>query len=183
MKTLDQNGKPLQIYLTGFTENDLFKKVTKALSFNKIAFDPASIRQNIRRQNHVIAKKTELKLADTISGANALIKFATTEPVDNQEIARRSEICASCAFRSDVSDCKACGAAKKIAGLVNLIRKARKKESEIPVSVRSRYCGVCSCSLALLVVTKAEDFHKESPEKLSQRPDYCWLKKINLNSQ
>lgn len=166
-----------EVLLTDNTEPGLFRKVKKHFKDNKIAFNEVSLRRAILRMNTIDSKKGKFTIKEVISGAHAMLKRVVGDNVSNEEMQRRSAICSNCPHRTTVSDCLQCGGSKRMAQAINTFRTARKLESEIPEKVKTKYCSICSCSLALMVATKFEDLAPEDPAKNASRPDYCWLKK------
>jgi len=150
---------------------------------NNINFNESDISRSIDRQSAVTntGKKHKVTFADAIHGVTAMIKYASRPGSSNQEIVRRSDICATCPQRSDIAKCGPCGTMRKITTWVNSIRAKKKVEAPIPSEVKYSYCGICDCSLALMVVTKIEDFYEENSSKNALRPTRCWLKNTSPN--
>ena len=149
---------------------------------NNIMFDKKDLSNQIDRQSSPFnTKKKSITLSDAATGAMALIKYAGGSAVSDNELIRRSSICESCPLIDRIGGCSSCGAAGMIARFANTVRQKLSMQSAIPSSVKSSYCGVCNCSLALMVVTKIENFKEEPSIQNNQRPDNCWLKKTSPN--
>jgi len=164
----------------------LISMIIDFLQTNNISFNVADLDRSIDRQTKArdaqnrLTPKPTISLAKAITGAKALIKYSTDGGVPSKEMLRRSAICRGCPLISTTGGCKPCGAAATAAKFINQVRVAMKLESEIPKDLGNKFCGFCSCSIPLIIVTKLSDFHPESPEKNSKRPDCCWLKHSNL---
>lgn len=173
------NGKMMR-----FTNPDrsvLLNTIQLSYKENNIIFDRAEVDKAITRQSGLLVKKSNPGLQMVVSGATAVIKNLAGSTVSNHEIVRRSAICEECPLRGKVGGCSSCGAAGKIARWANSLRAKMKLQIEIPDGVKSYFCGICQCSLALMVTTKYENFHTETEEKNMSRPDACWLKKTSPN--
>jgi len=162
-------------------KNALLAEVKAFMLKNNITFNENDLSIGIDRQSRVTAQKKKIGLKEAMSGANAVIKYLGGNSVSNDEIVRRSYICESCPLKNQIGGCGPCGAAGKIASFVNIVRQKMGISIAIPNSTKSSYCGFCDCALALLLVTKRENFHKELPEVNSKRPDNCWLKTTSKN--
>ncbi len=162
--------------------SSIFSQVSQTLKENNINFTEKEIRAQIERQSSLSTKKkSKVSLLDAFNGARALINYTAGNSASPQEIYRRAEICRGCPVLDQTSGCAACGAARNAANLVNMIRAHKKSEVAIPSDLKDKYCGSCSCSISLLIVTKYKDFHKESDEKNARRPDVCWIKRASKN--
>lgn len=163
------------------TDKELLARVEHELSSRGLAYDRTSLIRGIEQQNKKQEKPRRIRISDMIKGATAAIRYMTGKAVSNEEILRRSSICASCPRKNQVSDCMGCGGTGRLAGMVNDIRRDKGKEVEIPATVKPYFCDVCGCSLALMIVTKHSDLEPENPEVNESRPDFCWLKKTSKN--
>lgn len=166
-----------------FARNDKDVLVTDVVKFfreNNINFNFADLNKAIDRQSKLTTPPTRIGLAEAVNGAKAVLKYAGGNSVSSQEIIRRSEICAACPLIDRIGGCSACGAAGRIAGFINNLRAKLKLQIEIPATVKSSFCPVCKCSLALMVVSEKIAFNE--PLSLnSTRPDNCWLKTTSKN--
>lgn len=150
--------------------------------------DDRLLEKAIDRQTPLLKSKKSVSLAEAVSGAKALIKNVLGIAVSNEEIYRRSEICSNpnktgqpCPNLSKIGGCGTCGLAGKISKYVNDIRVQKKISHPMPVATKGQFCGVCDCSLDLMLPTKISDFKNEAPEQNSSRPDFCWLKTTSPN--
>lgn len=170
--------------LESFSNDDKNALIAMASEFfkkNNINFSASDLSKGIDRQSKLTTAKKTLSLRDVVSGANAVIKYMGGSSVSNNEIVRRSFICEMCPMIEKIGGCGPCGAAGKISSFVNAVRQKMGISIAIPNQTKNSYCGICGCSLALLVVTKKENFHQESLEENSKRPDKCWLKTTSTN--
>lgn len=141
-------------------------------------------------QQKPMAKR--LSFNDVINGAKAFLKFAGGVSVEQGEINRRAGICSaganggSCPKLSDVSNCKTCGGGGFTKNLVKWTSKLKeffggRKDFQIPNGLDSRYCGVCECSLALMLPSKTQAFDLQKEDDQKQRPNFCWIKQGGRN--
>lgn len=163
------------------SKDALIQLIKISFEQNNIIFDRDKISKAIDRQSKIFVKPKKPGLAEVARGAAALIKNLSGISVSSQEITRRAKICASCPLVDSIGGCSSCGAAGKITQWANQIRAKRKLQIEIPQEIKSKFCGFCNCALALMVMTRREDFESESNEKNGMRPDNCWLKKTSTN--
>lgn len=171
-----------------YEKNILFEIVANEYRQKGIHYNDQDLMAAIERQSNsklrsrqslpIVKKKT---LTETIHGAKALIRYMGGQAVTEKELERRSLICNNCPLKDSVSDCMSCGGSGKVAAFINRIRRSKKVEGSIPESLRKKYCGMCGCSLPLLLVTQFKDFEVEDAQKNSARPDHCWLKKTSIN--
>ena len=125
-------------------------------------------------------KNTRIAFKDAVNGATALLREATGDRVDQEEINRRAGICSGCELNSGTTDCYACGFGSRLSKWVNGLKKVFGKGFIIPNKLEGRYCEVCKCSLAMMLPSKMDAFH-ETDEKQSERPAHCWVKKESPN--
>ena len=159
----------------------LLSQVSEFLRDNNIIFSEADLLKAIERQSKISEQKKKLSFKQAVYGANALIRYAGGDSVSYKEIERRSSICSNCPLISEVEKCGPCGTAGKIARFIGEMKTKLKLSYPIPEEIKYSYCGVCDCSLALMTVTKIENFHKESNLINERRPDCCWLKTTSKN--
>ena len=149
----------------------LFVIVSDYLTKHNINFSSNDLKASIQRQSRVKPKSGKVTFSDAVNGARALLRYASGETVPHEEIYRRSRICLQCPLRSTISMCGACGTAGKIANFITKFKQGLGVKSSIDSDIQHSYCGVCSCSLGLMVVSSMKSFHLEK----SGRPDACWL--------
>jgi hypothetical protein len=175
---IEHNGRLYTI--TGDSKDLVFVKAKIFLNKHNINFTEDQIKNRI--QNYVKPSKPKrLGLNDIIIGANAILRYTSGKAASNTEIKRRSEICKSCPMREKTTGCAPCGFGRRIANFINKIRAEKKAEVEIEATLRDSYCGVCSCSIPMMILTQYEDFYVEPDHKNNLRPDACWLKKTSIN--
>jgi hypothetical protein len=106
--------------------------------------------------------------SDIIAAANAFKDAIKGDVVDGPTIASRTRICIKCSKR------------RKSSGLSTLVSKILgdlANRHRVNKEISNYSCGVCKCSLMLLIPATEKDQHKDSPEEASRRPLTCWLKK------
>lgn len=165
---------------TGDTQTSVFIKVKIFLNKNNIKFSDDMIYRRITSYSKPVKPKS-LSLNDIITGAHAILRYTSGTAASNKEVARRTDICLGCPMRSSTSGCGPCGFSRRIATFINGIRAKKKSEAIIDSKIKQSYCGVCNCSIPMMVLTRYEDFYQESPEKNNKRPDNCWLKQSSPN--
>lgn len=164
--------------ITGISFSQVFRKAKNHLSKINVNLSDDDLRKAIHDQNRPDPVQSEkVTIASSIKGAKALLNYAMGKAVSNQEILRRANICATCPKVSNVSDCMGCGGSGRITSLINTIRRQKGSEVAIPNNIKRKFCGVCQCSIPLLIVTKFEDFSKDE----HVRPDHCWMNPSSKN--
>lgn len=154
----------------------LLNTVVTFLQKNNISYSAESVSKSIDRQSKIATAKKKVSFADAVNGAKALLRYSTGHSVSNAEIARRSRICLNCPLRDTVSYCGSCGGAGKIARFVGNLRKLMRIGTDLDSDIKVSYCGVCQCSLALMVPSQLQSFKPDSG-----RPDDCWLNPKSTN--
>lgn len=98
------------------------------------------------------------------------------ETVDDREALRRAKVCKDCPMRRSVGG---------FIGRVSHVLGTATNNHQLPEELRDYKCGVCKCSLLLLVPAIESNLHKDSQEerrvRLKSAPK-CWLLKIPLTS-
>jgi len=95
------------------------------------------------------------------------------QTVSDAEAQRRARICAKCPMN------------RKLAGFVGRashILGAATSVGQVPPELSDRRCGVCGCSLMLLIPALPENLHKDTPKERAEREKKapnCWLTKIS----
>lgn len=124
---------------------------------------------------------SNIKFKDAVNGAAALVKCVKGECVDQEEINRRSIICTNCPKLKKVSNCRACGFGGALSKFVNNIKRTVfRKGFEYPNGLEDKYCGICQCSLSMMLPSKMSAFH-EDEEVNRSRPDFCWIRNDSEN--
>lgn len=88
--------------------------------------------------------------------------------VSPEEIIRRTSICSACPKRR--RDTGVTTALSRMLG--NIANKNR-----LPEEIKGKSCGVCGCSLMLLLPATAKDLHKDNENEAKERPQQCWILK------
>ena len=126
--------------------------------------------------NPVSKVKPSLTIADIRAGATSAMRQIGGDNVSQEEINRRSNICAGCKAFSDATICIPCGGLGKLRSFANNIKNFfTGKGYHIPKDVERGACAVCRCSLAMMIPAPLEHF-LESTKSDPARPSYCWLK-------
>lgn len=123
-------------------------------------------------------KKKKLEFKDYLHGAEALISVSAGNSVNQLEINRRASICQTCPRLEEVPGCMSCGFAGTLSNTINKIKRFFKASFEIPNNMGKHGCGVCGCSLAVMLPAKTSAFKKDDQ---AQRPDHCWVRKTSDN--
>jgi hypothetical protein len=129
----------------------------------------------IKEPNFNLRGQRKISLTEAIHGATSAMKQIGGDSVDHQEIMRRAAICQSCPKRSEISGCASCGFGSKLVQFVNKIKKSFGGGVEIPNNLSREFCGVCQCSLGMMLPAPLDHFHSSTIED-PNRPDKCWLK-------
>jgi hypothetical protein len=125
--------------------------------------------------------KSQLKMAEVVNGAKAILNVAKGEVASQEEITRRASICTSCPMTSETSDCIGCGFGERLVAFTKKLRTDLFGASyKIPNGMERLYCKVCSCSLAIMIPSKMSAFN-EKDGKQAERPNHCWVKKESPN--
>jgi hypothetical protein len=177
---LTANGKTIK--LEANTKPELIAMAKDYCEKNNINFAENIISAHIDAQNATVKKPSnKVGILDAFNGARAILRYVSGESTTPSEMIRRAKICEGCEKLSAISGCAACGAGRRIANIVNTIRAHKKSEVEVPRNVQNKYCGICSCSIPMMVLTKYKDFYRENETKNNSRPDNCWLKESSPN--
>jgi hypothetical protein len=86
--------------------------------------------------------------------------------VSEQEVLRRTMVCAICPKLKRDTGVKT-GISRMLGNLANKHR--------LPDEIKGKSCGVCGCSLMLLLPATDKDLHVDSPEQAKERPKSCWM--------
>lgn len=89
--------------------------------------------------------------------------------VEPLEAARRAGICQLCPKRVLLR-----GAKSGVSQMLGIIANKHR----VPNELSGFMCGVCGCSLLLLIPATKGDLHVDTPEESAQRPEECWIKQI-----
>jgi hypothetical protein len=133
-------------------------------------------KSKISEPNFNIKGRRKVSLTEAAHGAASAMKQIGGDSVDPQEILRRSAICQSCPKRSNISGCSSCEVGGKLMQFVNKIKKSFGTPVDIPNNLSREFCGVCECSLGMMIPAPLNHFHTSTIED-KNRPKFCWLKK------
>jgi len=87
--------------------------------------------------------------------------------VSPEEVRRRHNVCMKCPKRERVG--RDMSTISKFLGMLA-------NRHRVPKDVSGSKCGVCGCSLMLLLPATVEDLHADSEEESKKRPETCWMK-------
>jgi hypothetical protein len=105
---------------------------------------------------------------DILAAANAFKAALKGDVVDDATIAARTAICLKCPKRQ-----RNTGVITRVSKILgDLANKHR-----VPEAIADYRCGVCKCSLMLLLPATDKDQHKDSVQEARRRSLTCWLKK------
>jgi hypothetical protein len=97
---------------------------------------------------------------------NAFAEATRGHVVAPGEIVRRAAICAPCPLLRSSSG---------LAGAVSERLGALASKHRVPPEAHGRACGVCGCSLMMLLPAAGPDLHADSADEAARRPPACWL--------
>lgn len=108
--------------------------------------------------------------AKDISGAlKAYIAATKQETVSAEDAEERSKICRKCPKRIPTR-----GISRVSRMLADLARLHNSDQN-----IANYSCGICSCSLALLVPSLPENLHQDTEEQKTERlKTYCWMNNL-----
>ena len=111
-----------------------------------------------------------ISLTDARNALKAFTAARHDRVVSPEVLASRANLCESCPQRRLVR-VKARDQASKVLGLMA-------NSHRVPGSLKDSKCGVCGCSLMLLLPALPGDLHKDNPvqaaERATKAPN-CWL--------
>lgn len=164
---------------SGKTVGDIMFKVATFLTHRGEEPDLEKIKALIENQLKTVApgRKKTPTLTEAFHAGMALLRQASGKTVDQNEVDRRTQICLNCPVRSQTSFCKACGGLSRATGFLEKIRQATRNTVTVDKKVKADFCGVCGCSLPLLLITDKEHLPEDGIQEKKLRPDHCWIKK------
>lgn len=110
-----------------------------------------------------------LNLQGAVSALKAYQQARKGDVESPATIKVRADVCFSCPKRRIT---RGVSKASEMLGILA-------NRNRVPNAVASYSCGVCSCSLMLLLPATKEDIHKDTPEEAKERPDNCWIKQLD----
>lgn len=108
-----------------------------------------------------------MKPADITAAARAFKDAIKGDVADDATIAERAKICSKCPKRRLKS-----GFVTRVSKILGDLAN----QHRVPKEIANYSCGVCKCSLMLLIPATEKDFHKDSPQEAKNRPASCWMK-------
>lgn len=136
----------------------------------------------IQKKNIKVSKnKQKVSFKEALQAGKASLKIITGQIVSQKEIGRRWEICDKCPAKTETKECFSCNRAKFLAQITHEIKGIFGTEVKFPGESKKFSCGVCGCSLAMLLPTKTSDLHEDTPQQKELRPDFCWMSKGSPN--
>lgn len=105
-------------------------------------------------------------IKDALAAAAAFKAALNGDVVSPETIHERDAICARCPMRR-FKQRGMTPVSKLLGQLANRHR--------VPKSIANYSCGVCGCSLMLLIPAQSKDLHIDSPEEAKKRPGSCWV--------
>lgn len=128
-----------------------------------------------------------LTAKEAVVAGKALINMNIFQKVISQsEATRRANICRKCPMLVDVSDCGSCTGARRrlarlAASLTGFFQKKLKLGTFKGKDAIKAYCGVCGCSMQMLLPVRTSDYKPAAFLKPDSRPIECWLRKDSDN--
>lgn len=110
-----------------------------------------------------------MKPADIAAALKAYAEATRGNTVSDREFARRMSVCKTCPKLRRTSG---------LTGRVSQILGSLSIKHKVPREMSSSSCGVCGCSLLLLVPALPQNLHSDSPEEALKRPSTCWMKTV-----
>ena len=102
-----------------------------------------------------------------IAAISAFKEALSGHVVSPEEIVRRAGICTPCPKRKNDTGVKT-GISRLLGNLANKHR--------LPEEIKGKSCGVCGCSLMLLLPATEKDLHVDNEKESRERPESCWVK-------
>ncbi len=114
-----------------------------------------------------------MRLADITQALKAYSAAKNLDVVSDTEAASRARICSKCPMKRKVGG---------FIGRASQVLGAASATGQVPDELANRKCGVCGCSLLLLIPAVPANLHKDSPKEAEIRAKEapnCWLRKIS----
>jgi hypothetical protein len=161
--------------------NDIVAKVMRIRQHKGLPSDRGIIYNEVIRtiqtKNIRVAKNKQRKIPfrDAMAAGKAALKIIKGDVVSKQEMDRRWAICKGCPAITETKECFSCNRAKFLADITNTTKSIFGSDIKYPGESKKLSCGVCGCMLAMLLPTKSDDLHKDTPLQKEIRPDFCWM--------
>lgn len=110
-----------------------------------------------------------MNFAGATAAIRAFKEASRNNAVDESELMRRYKICEKCPKLGNVVGVSV---ASQVLGRIA-------NKNKVPRHVHKKRCNVCSCAMLLLLPTKPEHLHKDTPEQKAERPANCWLLELD----
>lgn len=108
-----------------------------------------------------------IRIQDAQAAVKAFREAVRGNVVPDDEILRRVEVCKACPKRR---------LNQGFPTRVSQVLGALSSKYRVHPDMRDYSCGVCGCSLLLLLPATAENLHRDSEAERAARPAKCWLK-------
>lgn len=107
-----------------------------------------------------------ITIRDAASAAKAFTHALNGSVVSAEEIRRRGGICNACPKRKFIRT-----RASKMSRTLGLLANRHR----LPSDIKDYVCGVCGCSLMLLLPATPPDLPVDNEKEAAERPDKCWI--------
>ena len=104
-----------------------------------------------------------LNLRDAAKAAKAFQQATQGNTAPEEEILRRAQLCLGCDARKMVRARFKDQASKMLGMMAN--------RNKVNPKLKNSKCGVCQCSLMLLIPARSEDLHRDSPQQAVDRKE------------
>lgn len=124
-----------------------------------------------------ISKIRQVTVSNAWDALKASTKIVKGEVASQKEIDRRSEICLKCPMAVETSDCRSCSGtwSTTLAQLTDEVRNKTGVNFRISDTLKAKFCGVCGCTLMMLIASLKKNLHKDDEKQKSLRPEECWM--------
>jgi hypothetical protein len=106
---------------------------------------------------------------DSIAAIKAFQHALSGKVVSPEEVRARHNVCVKCPQRVRVG--RDISAVSKFLGMLA-------NRHRVPQEVKGFKCGVCGCSLMLLLPATKDDLHVDTEKEAAVRPKTCWIKNL-----
>ena len=103
-----------------------------------------------------------------IAAINAFREATHGNVVTIKTVEARAAVCEACPKKQEVQPGDLVARASKTLGTLS-------GKHGVPDEIAKKKCGVCKCSLLLLLPAKRENLHKDSAKEAASRPASCWI--------
>lgn len=99
------------------------------------------------------------------AAAKAYVEATKNNVVSLEQLEKRARVCRMCKFKQKT---RGTSRVSQVLGFLS-------QKNMVPDDISKYSCGICKCSLLLLLPAKTENLHKDSPEEAERRPGFCWM--------